>query len=86
MAEVEVVPFDERQSQIARQAYVDFGRGSGHPAQLNFGDTFAYSLHRVTGEPILFKGEDFAAAGVNEPAHHGGGAGPDRSDCGRVGE
>jgi len=64
MAEVQVVPFDEQQSQIARQAYVDFGRGSGHPAQLNFGDTFAYALHRITGEPILFKGEDFAAAGV----------------------
>lgn len=63
-AEVEVVAFDERQSQIARQAHVDFGRGSGHPARLNLGDTFAYVLHRVTGEPILFTGEDFAAAGV----------------------
>lgn len=63
-AEVEVVAFDERQSQIARQAHVDFGRGSRHPARLNLGDTFAYALHRVTGEPILSTGEDFAAAGV----------------------
>jgi ribonuclease VapC len=63
-AGVEVVPFDARQAEVARQAYTDFGRGSGHPARLNLGDTFAYALHRVTGEPMLFKGQDFAAAGV----------------------
>lgn len=62
--EVEVVPLDERQAQLARQAYADFGKGSGHAAQLNLGDAFAYALHRVTGEPVLFKGKDFSAAGV----------------------
>lgn len=61
---VEVVPFDARQAELARLAYSDFGRGSGHPAQLNLGDTFAYALHRVTGEPLLYKGRDFAEAGV----------------------
>lgn len=70
-AEVQVVPFDEAQAQIARQAYADFGRGSGHPARLNLGDTFAYALHRVTGEPVLFKGDDFAAAGVDRATEPG---------------
>ena len=42
----------------SRQAYTDFGKGR-HPAGLNFGDCFAYALAKVTGEPLLFKGEDF---------------------------
>jgi len=41
------------------RAYRDYGRGSGHPARLNFGDCFAYALARATGEPLLFKGGDF---------------------------
>ncbi len=49
----------EAQARIAREAYRDFGKGSGHPAQLNFGDTFAYALAKVTGESLLFKGGDF---------------------------
>jgi len=47
-------------ARIAREAYRDFGRGSGHPARLNFGDCFAYALARATGEPLLFKGNDFS--------------------------
>lgn len=47
------------QALIAREAYKDFGRGSGHPAQLNFGDCFAYALAKAMSEPILFKGQDF---------------------------
>jgi ribonuclease VapC len=47
------------QAQIARGAYQDFGKGSGHPAQLNFGDCFAYALAKARGEPLLFKGQDF---------------------------
>jgi ribonuclease VapC len=47
-------------AQIARAAYRDFGRESGHPAGLNFGDCFAYALAKATGEPLLFKGNDFA--------------------------
>jgi len=61
---MQVVPFDVDQLSIARAAYQDYGRGSGHPAQLNFGDCFAYALVRTTGEALLFKGDDFAAAGV----------------------
>jgi ribonuclease VapC len=49
----------EAQARIAREAYRDFGKGSRHPAGLNFGDCFAYALAKATGEPILFKGDDF---------------------------
>ncbi|HEV2520773.1 MAG TPA: type II toxin-antitoxin system VapC family toxin [Candidatus Acidoferrales bacterium] len=47
------------QARVARDAYRDFGRGSGHKARLNFGDCFAYALAKVKGEPLLFKGGDF---------------------------
>jgi ribonuclease VapC len=50
---------DFEQAKIAREAYKDFGKGSGHPAQLNFGDCFAYALAKSVREPILFKGHDF---------------------------
>jgi ribonuclease VapC len=52
------------QARIAREAYRDFGRGSGHPAQLNFGDCFAYALAKATGEPLLFVGNDFSHTDV----------------------
>ena len=54
-----VEPVTPAQASIARDAYRDFGRGSHHPAGLNFGDCFAYALARETGEPLLFKGTDF---------------------------
>ena len=44
---------------IARARYRDFGKGSGHPAGLNFGDCFAYALAKAAGEPLLYKGDDF---------------------------
>lgn len=53
-----------RQAQIARAAYRDFGKGSGHPARLNFGDCFAYALAKELAEPLLFKGEDFSRTDV----------------------
>ena len=55
-----VEPVTREQAQLAREAYRDFGNGSGHPARLNFGDCFSYALAKVTSEPLLFKGEDFA--------------------------
>jgi ribonuclease VapC len=58
-AQLVVEPVTESQARIAREAYRDFGKGSGHPAGLNFGDCFAYALAKATGEPILFKGDDF---------------------------
>jgi ribonuclease VapC len=53
----------EEHARIARQAYLDFGKGR-HPAGLNFGDCFSYALARASGEPLLFKGEDFARTDV----------------------
>ncbi len=61
---IEIVPVSPEQAKIARQAYRDFGKGGGHPAQLNFGDCFAYALAMERGEPLLYKGEDFARAGL----------------------
>ena len=57
-AGIEAVPVTLEQLEAARQAWRRFGRGN-HPAVLNFGDCFAYALARVTGEPLLFKGDDF---------------------------
>jgi ribonuclease VapC len=62
-ARIEIEPVTEEQVRIARQAYVDYGRGN-HPAGLNFGDCFAYALAKAAGEPLLFKGEDFARTDI----------------------
>ncbi|MEX2648702.1 MAG: type II toxin-antitoxin system VapC family toxin [Alphaproteobacteria bacterium] len=58
-AGVVVEPVTEHQAKLARQAYRAYGKGR-HPAGLNFGDCFAYALAKATGEPLLFKGNDFA--------------------------
>jgi ribonuclease VapC len=63
-AQLIIEPVSEAQARIARDAYRDFGKGSGHPAGLNFGDCFAYALARATGEPLLFKGNDFAQTDI----------------------
>ena len=52
-------PVTEIQARLARDAYRDFGKGSGHSARLNFGDCFAYALAKTTSEPLLFIGADF---------------------------
>ncbi len=54
-----IEPVTEAQARIAREAYRDFGRGTSHPARLNFGDCFAYALAKALNEPLLFKGNDF---------------------------
>ena len=64
VAELVVEPVTETQARIGREAYRDFGKGSGHPAQLNFGDCFAYALAKIAGESLLFKGSDFARTDV----------------------
>ena len=61
---IEIVPFTPAQARLARIAYQQFGRGSGHPARLNMGDCFAYALARDLGEPLLFKGRDFALTDI----------------------
>jgi ribonuclease VapC len=62
-AAIQVEPVTAEQALIARQAFVDFGKGR-HRAGLNFGDCFPYALAKATGEPLLFKGEDFAKTDV----------------------
>jgi ribonuclease VapC len=56
---ITILPVTVEQARIARQAFATYGKGMGHPAQLNFGDCFTYALARVTGEPLLHKGNDF---------------------------
>jgi ribonuclease VapC len=56
---LEIEPVSAAQVRIAEAAYLSFGKGL-HPAGLNFGDCFAYALAKETGEPLLFKGDDFA--------------------------
>ena len=60
---VTVVPFDDHQANIARDAFVRFGKGR-HRAGLNFGDCAAYALSIAEAEPLLFKGTDFGATDV----------------------
>lgn len=57
-ADIIIEAFTVEQAHIARQAFLDFGKGR-HAAGLNFGDCFAYALAKITREPLLFKGEDF---------------------------
>lgn len=64
MMDIAIAPVTESQARIARQAYRDFGKGSGHPAKLNFGDCFAYALATDRNEPLLFKGNDFTHTGI----------------------
>jgi ribonuclease VapC len=62
-AEVEIIPFDEEQLSLARSAFRRFGKGR-HPAGLNFGDCISYALAEWSGEPLLFKGDDFTTTDV----------------------
>jgi ribonuclease VapC len=61
---IAIEPVTGEQAKVAREAYRDFGRGSGHAARLNFGDCFAYALAKTTGEPLLSKGDEFRLAGI----------------------
>ncbi|MDT5049478.1 MAG: ribonuclease VapC [Mycobacterium sp.] len=63
-AEFVIEPVTERQARLARQAYADFGEGSGHPAGLNFGDCLSYALALDLREPLLWKGNDFGHTGI----------------------
>ena len=62
-AELDLVPFNADQARLAREAFRQFGKGR-HPAGLNFGDCFSYALAQTLGEPLLYKGDDFAQTDV----------------------
>jgi ribonuclease VapC len=53
------------ESDAAYAAFVAFGKGSGHPAALNFGDVFSYALAKVRNVPLLYKGNDFARTDIS---------------------
>jgi ribonuclease VapC len=55
----EIVPLGEVELSVAWAAFVAYGKGSGHPAGLNYGDVFSYAVAKARGVPLLFKGEDF---------------------------
>lgn len=74
---VQVVDLTVAQARIAREAYRDFGRGSGHRAGLNLGDCYSYALAVDRGEPLLCKGDDFIHTDVRVAA-----AGPDPGGAG----
>ena len=57
--EVEIVPVSTELARVAADAFASYGRGR-HPAQLNYGDCFAYALAKIRNEPLLFKGNDFS--------------------------
>ena len=61
---IEIIDLTVQQARIARTAYRDFGRGSGHPARLDYGDCFSYALAIDRDEPLLFKGDDFVHTDV----------------------
>jgi ribonuclease VapC len=63
-AQIEVAPVTIDQVRIARTAWRRYGKGTGHPARLNFGDCFSYALAQSLGEELLYKGADFADTDV----------------------
>ncbi len=62
-AKIDIVAFDSEQAELARVAWRHYGKRH-HPAQLNFGDCFAYALSKISSEPLLFKGNDFLQTDV----------------------
>jgi ribonuclease VapC len=60
----EIVPPGAAEMDAAYAAFVAFGKGSGHPAALNFGDVFSYALAKTRGLPLLYKGRDFAETDI----------------------
>jgi ribonuclease VapC len=61
---VSVVPFGRTMADVASKAFAVFGRASGHPAKLNFGDCMAYAVAAELHAPLLFKGDDFGRTDI----------------------
>jgi ribonuclease VapC len=61
---VNLAAVDQQHAQLARQAYLQFGKGRGHPAQLNICDCFSYALAKSLDAPLLFKGDDFSKTDI----------------------
>lgn len=67
----EIVPPGEAEATAAYAAFVAYGKGSGHPAGLNYGDLFSYALAKVRGLPLLYKGNDFSETDIESAASSG---------------
>lgn len=63
-SDIDIVPFDSVHAALARAAFQRFGKGQGHPAQLNLADCCAYALAKSRGLPLLFKGNDFSRTDI----------------------
>ena|SRR5215471_860101 len=66
-AGIAVIPFDAEMATAAFEAFQRFGKGQGHPAQLNIIDCATYALAKILGEPLLFKGSDLEKTDI-QPA------------------
>jgi len=64
VAAVRYVPVEQIHVTLALDAYTRYGKGMGHPAQLNFGDCFSYALAKALNAPLLYKGDDFSKTDV----------------------
>jgi ribonuclease VapC len=64
---LDIVPLSDDQAKLAIEAFRRYGKGR-HPAGLNFGDCFSYALAKATGEPLLFKGDDFSQTDIKRAA------------------
>jgi ribonuclease VapC len=71
LPKVSLVPPDAAMTDTAFAAFVAYGRGSGHPAKLNFGDVFSCALAKVRGLPLLFKGSDFSQTDIRSAYNNG---------------
>ena len=70
VAGIEIVPIGAEESVTALDAFARYGKGRGHPAQLNLGDCFAYAVARNNGVDLLFKGDDFSRTDIPQPDIH----------------
>lgn len=64
LAGIELVPFEAEHAAVARDARIRFGKGSRHPARLNFGDCMSYATAYIADEPLLYKGNDFSQTDI----------------------
>jgi len=72
----ELVPLGPREADAAFAAFIAFGKGSGHPANLNDGDLFAYALAKVRGLALLYKGTNLAQTDIGSAVATGAGGAP----------
>ena len=65
LVKIDIVDFPAGAAQIAVESYLKYGKGQGHPAQLNFGDCMSYAMSKIELMPLLFKGDDFRLTDVD---------------------